>query len=236
LKEDLMIAGLPGTGVISRGARPRVCGFSGTASIAALMLGACSGGDNGAQQQPPGPNPSRNRAPTINGAPHGTVLVGQWYSFAPLASDADGDTLTFSITGKPAWADFDKSTGQLSGTPNQGDVGTYLNIRVSVSDGAVAVNLPVFGIQVTAMATGSALLSWTAPTQNTDGSPLMRLDGYKIYWGTSPGNYTNSLSIGAGLASYTVEQLTPGTWYFAVTAVNAQGIESMLSNAVSKTI
>jgi hypothetical protein len=105
-----------------------------------------------------------------------------------------------------------------------------------VSDGTVSANLAAFSIQVTAVATGSALLSWTPPMQNTDGSALTNLNGYKIYWGSSLGNYPNSASVGVGVASYTVEQLTPGTWYFTVTAVNAQGVESSYSNVASKTI
>jgi len=33
-----------------------------------------------------------------------------------------------------------------------------------------------------------------------------------------------------------VEQLSPATWYFAVSALNAQGVESTRSNVASKTI
>src|ERR1700686_4746433 len=32
---------------------------------------------------------------------------------------------------------------------------------------------------------GAAALSWTAPDQNTDGSTLTNLAGYRIYYGTS---------------------------------------------------
>jgi hypothetical protein len=40
----------------------------------------------------------------------------------------------------------------------------------------------------------------------------------------------------AGVASYTVDNLTAGTWYFAVKAYNTAGIESALTNPVSMTI
>ena len=56
---------------------------------------------------------------------------------------------------------------------------------------------------------GSALLTWTPPLQNTDGTALMNLTGYRIYWGTSPGNYSKSVTIGANLSSYVVDQLAP---------------------------
>ena len=70
-----------------------------------------------------------------------------------------------------------------------------------------------------AVATGSATLSWNPPTTNTDGSPLTNLAGYKVYWGTTPGNYSSSATImNPGIATYVVESLTPNTYYFAVTA------------------
>ena len=47
-----------------------------------------------------------NRAPAISGTPPTSVTAGQAYSFQPTASDADGDTLAFSITGRPSWASF----------------------------------------------------------------------------------------------------------------------------------
>jgi hypothetical protein len=81
------------------------------------------------------------------------------------------------------------------------------------------------------------MLSWTPPTQNTDGTALTNLAGYRVYWGTSQGNYTNSTTISnPGLSSYVVEQLTPATWYFALTAVNAAGAESSYSNVASKQV
>jgi hypothetical protein len=65
---------------------------------------------------PPPPPPS-NSAPTISGTPPSSVLEGVQYRFRPSASDPDGDTLSFSISNRPAWAAFDSATGELSGTP-----------------------------------------------------------------------------------------------------------------------
>jgi hypothetical protein len=41
---------------------------------------------------------------------------------------------------------------------------------------------------------------------------------------------------GLGIQTYVVDNLTPGTWYFAIKAVTSAGLESSLSNIVSKTI
>jgi hypothetical protein len=86
---------------------------------------------------------------------------------------------------------------------------------------------------------GAALLSWTAPTENTDGSELTDLAGYNIYYGTSSGNYCNSISIDISdmeILDYLVENLANSGWYFVMTAVNSWGIESDYSAEVSKTI
>lgn len=90
---------------------------------------------------------------------------------------------------------------------------------------------------VAAAQTGSSLLTWTPPARNTDGSNLTDLAGYRVYWGTAPGHYPSSATLSnPGLTSYVVDQLTPATWYFVVTALNVVGVESSFSNIASKTI
>ncbi|HET7609784.1 MAG TPA: putative Ig domain-containing protein, partial [Gammaproteobacteria bacterium] len=178
-----------------------------------------------------------NRPPTISGAPATSVLQGTLYSFQPAASDPDGNALTFSISSKPSWATFDSATGRLQGTPAPADVGTTANVVISVSDGSASASLPAFSVAVQAVATGSATLTWLPPTTNTDGTPLTNLAGYRIYWGTSPGNYSSSATVmSPGITSYVVESLTPNTYYFAVKALNSAGAESVFSNVASKTI
>jgi hypothetical protein len=90
---------------------------------------------------------------------------------------------------------------------------------------------------VTAVANGRATLSWTAPTENTDGSTLSNLAGYRIRYGTSASSLTSTIVIdNASVTTYIVEDLSPATWYFAVTAVNSQGAESTNSNVANKQI
>ena len=77
-------------------------------------------------------------------------------------------------------------------------------------------------------------LTWIPPTENTDGTALTNLSGYDIHYGTSSGNYTQSIAVSnAGIATYVVDNLTPGTYYFSVAAVNASGTESPMSSEVS---
>lgn len=178
-----------------------------------------------------------NRAPTISGTPLKSVNAGTAYLFKPTAADADGDTLTFSIANKPAWATFNTATGQLSGTPAAASVGTFSGIVIAVSDGKTSTSLAAFALSVTQVSTGSATLSWTPPTQNTDGSQLTNLGGYRIYYGTNANSLTQTVEISnASVSTYVLSNLSPATWYFAVKSRTAAGVESDLSNVASKTI
>jgi len=90
---------------------------------------------------------------------------------------------------------------------------------------------------VAQVASGSATLSWVAPTQNVDGSALTDLAGYEIRYGQSSSDLSQTVLLNnPSLNIYVVENLTSGTWYFAVAAVNGQGGTSPLSNVASKTI
>ena len=84
---------------------------------------------------------------------------------------------------------------------------------------------------------GSVTLSWTAPKENEDKSPLINLIGYSIRYGTHAGQYLKTIYVDdPETTSYEVENLAPGTYFFAVTAINTDGRESTLSNMVSKTV
>jgi len=178
-----------------------------------------------------------NRAPTISGTPLLSINVLAAYSFQPSASDPDGNTLTFSIQNRPAWATFSTSTGRLSGTPALTDIASFANIVISVSDGTASASLPAFSLNVLQSATGSAQVNWTAPTTNTDGSTLSDLASYKVVYGRAADTLDQvELVSNPGLTSYTVGNLAQGTWYFGIVAVNANGVESDVSNVAAKTV
>ena len=69
--------------------------------------------------------PLPDTAPTISGVPRFPLSPESAYAFMPTASDAEGNTLTFSIANMPTWATFDATTGKLSGTPSSANVGAY---------------------------------------------------------------------------------------------------------------
>ena len=115
-------------------------------AVAGLALSGCFETEIKVHQPPAGN--VDNQAPTISGQPSQAILEGELYEFAPTASDPDGDALEFSIARKPAWANFDRSTGRLWGTPSAGDVGNFTNIAISVSDGPATATLAAFDISV----------------------------------------------------------------------------------------
>lgn len=179
-----------------------------------------------------------NVAPKISGTPVTSVTVGKAYSFTPTAVDPDGPSMAFGIANKPVWANFNVTTGQLSGTPQAAHAGTYGNIVISVSDSLASATLPAFSITVAAApGSGTAELSWIAPTQNEDGSPLTNLAGYRIRYGTSAASLTQTVDIpSAQVTSALVESLATGTWYFTVASYNGDGVESVQTEPVYKTI
>jgi hypothetical protein len=218
--------------------------LSGTPTTAGTFSGIVITVSDGTATDSLGPftitvNAAPNSAPTISGSPATSVNAGTAYNFQPSAADADGDTLMFSIQNKPSWATFSTTTGKLSGTPTSG--GTHSGIVIAVSDGkGGSASLPTFSITVASAPSptnGAATLSWTPPTQNTDGSTLSNLAGFRVQYGTSQSSLTQTIQIAnPGIATYVVTGLNSGTWYFAVKAYSSSGAESANSNVVSKTI
>lgn len=149
--------------------------------------------------------------------------------------------------------------GTFSVTPSAGvsPLSVTISWNISLAGGSCSASgswsgaKPLQGSQVTSLTSsasytltcsrstpGSALLSWTPPTQNTDGTPLTDLSGFRAHWGASPSALTQTQSVpgGAAATSYTVNNLNAGTWYFGVKAYASTGVESALSNVVSKVV
>jgi len=109
-------------------------------------------------------------------------------------------------------------------------------ILLSCGGGDSANQRPI-EIPIASSGLGSATLSWTAPTQNDDGSPLTDLTGYKFLWGITPGVYPNSVTVNnPGITIYVIDNLAPGTYHFVAVAINAAGVESEYSNTTTTTI
>lgn len=101
---------------------------------------------------------------------------------------------------------------------------------------AVSV-VPTFSIAAPSVPTVATVgLSWTAPTQNADGTALTDLKGYNVYQGATAASLVKVGTIALPALSYTTAALPAGTFYFAVTAFNSANVESAQSAVVSATL
>lgn len=210
-----------------------------TVLCAGSMLCGCLGSDESELNDyiTAASDSSGNSRPTITGNPQPAILYNEMYVFEPKAADPDGDALTFRVSNKPGWASFDASTGRLYGQPVLRDVGTYGDIVISVTDGNASNSLSAFSVTVSQTALGNVTLSWLAPTENSDGTPLQDLAGYKIFYGRESGIYDHEIRIDSpSISTYVVENLTPDTYYFAATSFNSAGVESLYSGELVRTV
>ncbi len=180
-----------------------------------------------------------NDPPAIEGDPATEIDAFSLYEFYPSASDIDlGDTLSFAIENKPEWADFNETTGALTGTPTSIDAGTHAGIAIIVTDLAGASDsLGPFDIEVIPVAAAPDAATTEADpvlptnavlagTVNPNGEDTT---WYFEYW-TDPSDkrQTAVSQLAAGLEPVAVEAtaygLIPMTGYgFRVVAQNALG-------------
>ena len=145
-----------------------------------------------------------------------------------LAGTAVGDPNIVSVS----WTNDRGGQGTASGTENWSTGGIPLELGENVitltaqgSSGATARTTIVINRE--SGLAGSATVSWKAPTERTDGSPLTNLAGYRIFYGRMSGIYDYRIDIrNPGVLTYVVENLAPGDWYFAVSAYDSYGIDS----------
>jgi hypothetical protein len=175
----------------------------------------------------------------LAGTPPASVSVGDPYYYAPTVSQGSVP-VSFSIQGQPAWTSFDYQTGALAGTPTAGAIGLSGGIIITAYNSVNTVSVGPFAIQVVPAGgptTGSATLTWSPPTVNTDGSPLTNLAGYYVHFGTSEASLTQIIELtDSSATTYVVSNLSPGKYYFAVSAYNSLGLEGAWSNIGSKSL
>ena len=78
---------------------------------------------------------------------------------------------------------------------------------------------------------GEAIMIWTKPEKNCDGTNLTDLKGFRAYWWPGFKDLPDPT-----ISGFTVKGLTPGTWYFGITAYNSKGEESYFGGPLNKVI
>ena len=167
-----------------------------------------------------------------------TILYGLLVLFAGEAYAAPTVTLTAAPTSGISPVDVVltwSSTGATSCTASGGWTGTKATSGTQTITGVTASATYTL---TCSEGSGSADLSWTAPTKNTDGSALTNLAGYKVRAATSAAGLATAtaVTVGPAVTAYTWPNLAAGTWFFDVRASNSAGIDSAPTPAVSTAI
>ncbi len=155
-----------------------------------------------------------------------------------LAGTASSDMGVFKVS----WANDRGGEGVANGTDSWQTASIALElgenrITVTAEDTAGATTSRSIVVNRESGQTGSAALSWVAPTARTDGSPLTNLAGYTVFYGRMSGIYDYQIDISnPGILTYVVENLVSGDWYFALAAYDSQGLESDRSNEVLREV
>ncbi|HEY2400362.1 MAG TPA: fibronectin type III domain-containing protein [Steroidobacteraceae bacterium] len=183
-----------------------------------LPLAACGGGSDG----------SSSAAATSADTDTATALVSPSVGVIDRSSGADSTASVASVASNTT----STAPNTAATTPASGTNTSSNSSGATTSTGTVAKTAtPVTTVN------GVATLDWLPPTENSDGSALTNLAGYTVYYGTSPDNLAQSVKVSnPGLTAYAVTGLSSGTWYFAVTAYSADGVESSRTTAVSTKI
>lgn len=202
------------------------------ATIAILTFGifACSSGGGG------GPSDS-NTEPSPTGL---TVAITS--PDAPAIDTTDDQMTLAGIAGSDigvssvSWKNDNGESGPASGTDNWETESIPLKlgantITVTATNPAGETRTDTIVINRESGGTGSVTLSWIAPSQRTDNTALTNLAGYRISYGRMSGIYDYEIDISnPGIATYVVEGLVPGDWYFVLSAYDSSRLESALSN------
>lgn len=181
-------------------------------------------------------------------------LSGQGFSdniYVFTSPDQGVSRVNFYLDGSRQIIDRNKPY-DFGGTANDGKAVAYDPTRLSTGahtitallllkeGGAVTIQRTfTVGNGAATSLTGSATLSWVAPSTRADGSPLSlsAIAGYRIYHGT----VTNQLSLLRSIndptaTSYKVPSLPAGTHFFAISTRDTSGLEGSRSAVIKKTI
>ncbi|QOY86232.1 putative Ig domain-containing protein [Paludibaculum fermentans] len=109
---------------------------------------------------------NQNHGPVITTTPPPTGRVGQTYSYAPKATDADaGDVLTWSLRAAPNGMTINPLTGVLLWNAAVAQIGSN-PVTLEVRDIIGAIATQTWNITVSAVVNGPPVITSTAPTQS----------------------------------------------------------------------
>ncbi|WP_373694403.1 putative Ig domain-containing protein [Geobacter sp.] len=168
---------------------------------------------------------SKNNAPTFTSTPATTATEGGAYSYSAKATDADGDTITYSLVAPPMGMTIITSTGAISWTPTYDQADSYpVTVRATDSRGASADQ--TYTLTVANMNQAPTITKPASQTSNEGTTVSLQLqatdaDGDLLTYGATglpPGLTIDSTT---GLISGTLGYSAAGTYNITVTAKDA---------------
>ena len=155
-----------------------------------------------------------------------------------LANANDDDSGALTATGlaitSGAGSLVDNGDGSWNYTPAPND-DTGVSFSYSVTDGASQV-AGTARLDITPIP-DEITLSWVAPVKRQDGTAILLSDisGYRIYYGVTPNVYPFQVDIDDGSAEQlTLNDMSPGTYYFVLITIDVEGHESVFSEMITK--
>lgn len=204
-----------------------------------VVITGCSGSsssDRGEGDSPGAIEPGLSADDGEDDTDTGTATEPPAVSFS-----ADEETVDFGGSTTLEWAAQDASSCEASGgwsgprdirgstTVDALESSTTFTLTCEGSGGTTVAMISVAVI-------GTISLAWQPPAENEDGSPLMDLSGYRIYYGQFSRSYDEVIELEDPEATQWDIELSSGQYYFAMTAIDADGNESAQSNEVVRSI
>ncbi|MEJ2590210.1 MAG: putative Ig domain-containing protein, partial [Candidatus Thiodiazotropha sp.] len=166
-----------------------------------------------------------NQLPTITSTPLSTATEGAAYSYDVNASDADGDTLSYSLTTAPAGMVIDSASGLIAWTPSTAQVGSQA-VTVQVSDGKGGTDAQSFTIVVDAAPNSPPTIDSTPVTTATEGAAY----GYDVNATDADGD-TLSYSLTAAPAGMAIDAASGLiSWTPSAAQVGSQNVTVQVSD------
>jgi len=158
------------------------------------------------------------------------VLGSLGVALAGCGSDESGSSTAATSTTSTSTTGSNPQTAADSSASGSSTSG-------STTSGSTTTTGSAGSTATTTVAGTSLTLGWVAPTENSNGTPITDLAGYKIHYGTASANYTKVVAVSnPSLSRYVLDSLESGTYFLAITAYNSKGIESTLSGEISATL
>ncbi len=155
------------------------------------------------------------------------------------ATGTYSDSTTQTLTASATWSSSNTAVAQISNAAGSQGLATGVGAGTTTITATAGSVYGTGTLTVTAGASGSGTLSWSAPTMYSDGSALSasNIQGYRVYIATAPGAYLpgSYYFVAAPTTSVVVKNLNlaSGQYYFVITTLDSNNRESSFSDEVA---